>query len=415
MKWRRVETEANPTTSPRWSATQAAPSGPVRVIDARHQSTAAVSAAAGDRHGATPVMSRSASATTGAVSAGVASRILVSLSRTASRCHARGNAPSRPTVGAVAEQLSDDEVARFVAGWWGGRATVPVLLGAGEWSRAWALRLDGRAVVVRFGQHRDDFDRDALVGRLAPVGVPVPRVLEVGAAPRGWFAVSERRYGGFLDALDGPGMRAVLPAVFRVLDAMAAAPLPDAPGWGSLAADGGAPSATWAEALLSVEQDEPRLGDWRAALSASEVGTRSFEAGMAGLRGVAPRLPSVRGLVHSDLLNRNVLVEGSQVTAVLDWGCAMAGDPLYDAAWLLYWWPWYPAWDTIDIAAELTRHQQALPGGVPADAGLRLWAYQLHIGLGHLAYTARTGRAEELRWNDARVRGLLADAVPPAG
>ena len=125
------------------------------------------------------------------------------------------------------EQLSDDEVARFVAGWWGGRATVPVLLGAGEWSRAWALRLDGRAVVVRFGQHRDDFDRDALVGRLAPVGVPVPRVLEVGAAPRGWFAVS----------------------------------------------------ATSAEALLSVEQDEPRLGDWRAALSVSGIGTRSFEAG----------------------------------------------------------------------------------------------------------------------------------------
>jgi aminoglycoside phosphotransferase (APT) family kinase protein len=48
-------------------------------------------------------------------------------------------------------------------------------------------------------------------------------------------------------------------------------------------------------------------------------------------------------VVHGDLLARNVLVEGDRISGVLDWGSACFGDPLYDAAWLLYCWGVVPA------------------------------------------------------------------------
>ena len=42
-------------------------------------------------------------------------------------------------------------------------------------------------------------------------------------------------------------------------------------------------------------------------------------------------------------MNRNVLINGATIIAIIDWGNAMYGDHLYDAAWLIYWWPWFPA------------------------------------------------------------------------
>ena len=48
-----------------------------------------------------------------------------------------------------------------------------------------------------------------------------------------------------------------------------------------------------------------------------------------------------RHLIHSDLLNYNVLVADGRISAVIDWGCAMYGDFLYDLAWFEFWAPWY--------------------------------------------------------------------------
>lgn len=56
------------------------------------------------------------------------------------------------------------------------------LLGAGAWSRAWAFRLDGRELVVRFGDHVEDFLKDRLIGQVAPPHLPVSPVIAVGEA-----------------------------------------------------------------------------------------------------------------------------------------------------------------------------------------------------------------------------------------
>ena len=311
-------------------------------------------------------------------------------------------------------RLSTDDAVRFVKERYGERASTPHLLGAGEWSRAYAFSLDDREAVIRFGGYGEDFAKDAVVSRLRPRGVPVPEVLEFGETGRGgYFVVSERRYGRFLDALDGAELRSALPSLLSVLDGVAVVELSDTAGYGGWSSERRGQYAGWMAALLAIDDDRPRLGDWRTALEISPVGIASFRLGLAALRELAPALPDVRRLIHADLLNRNVLVSGGKISAVFDWGNSMYGDALYDAAWLLYWWPWYPAWREIDIRAELVRHWRDR-AAVPADLESRLLAYQLHIGLDHLAYTAATQRWADLLRNDRQVRDLVRGDPPSA-
>jgi hygromycin-B 4-O-kinase len=306
-------------------------------------------------------------------------------------------------------QPSADDVARLVRDRYGERASTPVLLGAGEWSQAYSFRVDRRELVIRLGAHREDFAKDARMGDAGFADLHVPRVVEIGDTRWGYFAVSERARGEFLDALDGPQMRAVLPRLFALLDAIRGVDLAGTTGYGGWSSDGRGSHSSWPAALLAINDDRPRIGNWRDELERSSVGTESFTLGYAKLAELVGGLPNHRQLIHGDLLNHNVLVAGNRITAVLDWGNAMYGDALFEAAWLVYWWPWHPQWAAIDIEGALRDHW-ARQGTPTPDLSRRLLAYQLFIGLDHLAYNASTHRWADLSWNDKQVRALLSGA-----
>jgi hygromycin-B 4-O-kinase len=291
---------------------------------------------------------------------------------------------------------------------YGQRAAAVVPLGAGEWSQAYAFVLDGREAVIRFGQHVEDFRKDQAMAAYSCPALPVPAVLEIGAAGDGYFAVSERAYGDLLDGLDGLGMRTALPGLLASLDALRAIDVSGTHGYGLWTAGRAGPLPSWAQALLAISQETPRVPGWQAALAASPVGIRPFNQGYARLRELAEGLPGERHVIHGDLVNRNVLVQGTRITAVIDWGNALYGDWLYDAAWLIYWWPWFPQWQDIDITAELERHWEQ-HGGMPPSLDHRLQACLLHIGLDAMAYNAYCGpdRWDDLARNASQVSGLI--------
>jgi hygromycin-B 4-O-kinase len=293
----------------------------------------------------------------------------------------------------------------FVADRYGARAGGVTLLGAGEWSHAYAFALDGRPAVIRFGAHGDDFAKDRIMAGASSAALPIPEFIDMGTAPGGYFAVSVRAYGVALDDLDEPAMRAVLPALLSTLDAVRDL-VPTAEGYGLWPAGGRGPADSWASALLSVDEDRSRTQGWRGRLATSRVGDAAFQAGRVRLAELVDRLPTERHVIHGDLLNRNVLVHRERISAVLDWGNALYGDHLYDAAWLLYWWPWMSEWAGIDIRAELDGHWQRI-GDPLHDVDRRLLAYQLHIGLDALAYTAFVGRWDDVERNSSQVMSLV--------
>lgn len=335
-----------------------------------------------------------------------------------------------------------------------------------------------RDVVIRFGRHVTDFAKDRLMGELVRSGrveagvvspgrsesmerrigvidreprrgngstvLPVPRVIEIGDTPWGYFVVAERCFGTYLDALDGDEMRAVLPDLLRTLDRIAALD-PPGTGYGPWNETGVAPYGRWRAALLTVADEQARTTGWRSLLDTRPGPAAVFARGLialdeslAGLEHGWPDRAGPRRIVHADLLNRNVLVrpgvrsgpseDGSvargdgevsdpgfgrrgarsnSVTAVLDWGNAWYGDPLYDVAWLLFWWPWYPAWSGIDIRGVIERHLAAADRR-PPDLDARLRTYQLHIGLDSLTYQALTRRWANLDRVADQVDALLS-------
>jgi hygromycin-B 4-O-kinase len=278
----------------------------------------------------------------------------------------------------------------------------------GEWSKAFFFRHAGRDYVVRFGAYLEDFAKDRLAVRYRAPELPIPSVVEVGEAFGGYFAISERLYGEYIDGMDEAQMRALLPSLFAALDAMRRADLGATTGYGSWGADGTAPFPSWEAALLDVgiARSTDRIAGWREALVGSPTGAGPFDEAYRQLQKLAVYSPRERHLIHSDLLHFNVLVLGDRVTAIFDWGCGLYGDFLYDLAWLCFWSPWYQAWRAIDFGQEALRHYAAIGLDVPHFEE-RLLACQIHIALAGQAYQAYKGYWSELEWTARRTLDVV--------
>lgn len=287
--------------------------------------------------------------------------------------------------------VSDAQVATFLAARFGDEARAVTRFANGEWSRAYAFQHGGADYVARFSALEEDFRKDQVAARYSSPALPIPRVLEVGEALGGFYCLSERAPGGHLDVVDGAQMRRLLPSLFAALDAARGVDLSATSGYGGWGADGNATDPSWRATLLNVAADEPasRTHGWRERLAASPTGCGQFDAALGRMRALVHYCPEERHLVHGDLLHYNVLVADRRITAVIDWGCAIYGDFLYDLAWFAFYAPWYPAWRGIDFVAEAAHHYDAIGLEVPHFEE-RLRCYQLRIGLDDQKWNAWT-------------------------
>lgn len=277
----------------------------------------------------------------------------------------------------------------------------------GEWSRVYSVGTADREFVVRFSEYDEDFEKDAFVSRFSSRALPIPPILEWGRASIGFYAISERVAGEHIDTLDETRMRRVLPSLFSALDAMREIDLSEARGFGGWRADGRTAHGSWRETLLAVASEKATRGapGWRELLAPSATGVAPFEQGYERMRELVELCPEERHLVHDDLINYNVLVQGDRISAVLDWGSSIYGDFLYDIAKLVFYRPWFPAWADIDFAAEARGHYDRIGLDVPRFAE-RIRCYCLRIGIADMAYSAFRKRWDEVDRKAKRIREL---------
>lgn len=290
----------------------------------------------------------------------------------------------------------------------GGEVRELAPLGEGMWSRAFSFEAGRRQWVIRLGDHEEDFLKDEVAASWHQPGLPVPAFLTMGKAFDGYFAVTERAHGRFLDRLPPSDATQTLHSLVEVLDALGQVPVPDHTGFGNWNGDREGEHDSWKSVVLTVETRRPPVSGWRAGLDEWPEIARTFDLGMATLHRLADGIPEHRDVVHRDWLNRNVLVTDTRITSVLDWGSSIYGDHLYDIAWLTFCASYSLGFDRRLVRAFLKKHSVA--GGIdPDDFENRVDCYELHIGLSALIYRAALRRRDEAQYLAGKIRTTLAD------
>ncbi len=303
--------------------------------------------------------------------------------------------------------LSSQQAHAFLTDALGLAVTNVEQIGEGAWSRCFGFRQGDQDLAIRFGNYVDDFQKDQLAHRYATAALSIPAVLDIGDAFGGYYAISTRAHGVTLESVDASQWRALVPAVVGAMEAMRTADLSVTTGMGGWGLGEKAPFDRWSQHLLTVADDGPdrRTYGWRQKLATAPEDDATFTWGYQLLQELATDdVP--RSLLHCDLINRNVLVEGDHLTGVFDWGCSLYGDHLYELAWFEFWAPWTPNLDIPYLRAALAQRWQDL-GYVPHNKEARLAACYLHIGLDHLAYNAHLQDWATLRATAEQMRTLV--------
>ena len=272
-------------------------------------------------------------------------------------------------------------------------------LAGGFWSSAYVYRVSGVEFVLRISDMHEGFAIDAAAMRFAGPGLPVPVVVETGSGLGGYFAISRRHRGRFIEDSPAHEAQAVGTALASLLAAMRSVPATPADPVLWYDADASA-ALTWRAWLLSGLIDDPkaRVSGWRAKLASVPRLDGLFKNCESRIRELLSACPERRDLVHGDLLHQNVLVaedDAARVTAVFSWKCSVRGDFLFDVAWCTFWGEWHPAIAAADIWNR-TLAASDLRAGDLEDAQLRHHCYELQIAASHPCLPAWTGDDDEL-------------------
>lgn len=304
------------------------------------------------------------------------------------------------------------QISRLLTARFGSSVRDVTPLGTGKWSRAFSFDNDDSSLVIRFGDHDEDFAKDRIAASWQQPGLPVPRFIEMGEAFGTFYAITQRAGGVFLDLLGRDEVGAVMPSLFRVLDAVRRVPVAEAAGFGVWDRTGVGDHGSWKDALLAVEARRPNIAGWRRHLAEWPDCERTFDQGLERLHVLADRVPSGQDVIHRDWVNRNVLVTDAQVTSVFDWGSSMYGDHLYDVAWLTFCATYTVGFDRLETH-RMARQHYGDEGIDPDDFDTRINCYELHIALGALTYRAFLGDEADTRSFARQIHALSTqDGVP---
>jgi len=277
----------------------------------------------------------------------------------------------------------------------------------GDWSQAFFFEVGGQSKVIRFSQADEDFLKDKFAHRFNAPNLPIPEIEDIGQAFGGYYAISPRIDGDMVDHLPSGKMKLLVPQVLSLFNALRMADLSDTSGYGGWSAEGVGTSNSWSEFLTSVNIYDPTSRvDWRAGLAIRPETNRLFDRVYQEMIGLLEYCPEARHLIHNDLLHFNLITKENKTAGVIDWGCSLYGDFLYDLAMFDLWSFYYPSMEGINWKGEAKKYFEDL-GVDMTHFEQRLKCYQCHLALDAIKYNAFKNNEKDLALITGRINELL--------
>ena len=291
------------------------------------------------------------------------------------------------------------------------RTLVP--LKGGEWSAAYRFSLDGKDYVLRLSHTCENFYRDKVASQWSSPAMPVPRIIKIDRHQNHYYAISTFFSGEPLEKLSTTDLEQTIPVFLSMMAALQTIKLDTVTGFGSLTPEGQGLFSSWSEALLDVNNDRPEnlTFGWRKALAESPEALQKVDQLYEKLINLVQFCPEQKHLIHSDLLYQNLLVNNHQISAVLDWGCAMIGDPAYDLAIFAFFEPWYPAFTKVNLIQKMQQSYFEQSPDNHHNFNKRTLACQIHLTLGNIAFCALSKGKFDFREHINRLEEVLGKSA----
>ena len=220
--------------------------------------------------------------------------------------------------------------------------------------------------------------------------LPIPEILEIGSFSSHYaYCLSRRLPGITLEDSAIPTLQRLTPYVSQVWKLIHQSPLPSSEGFGPFNECGHATFSSWQSFLQSTIRGKDQ--QWDHLFASNLLDATALQPVMHSYLRLTEHCPEERKLVHGDFGSNNVLTDGKKITGVLDWDCALYGDPLFDVAGSFFWSPWL---DCMRIQSDFFQHTL----GNEANFAARLRCYQLQCGLEEIHENALAGNQKLLNW-----------------
>ena len=258
-------------------------------------------------------------------------------------------------------------------------------------SRVFTFIWDDQEYILRVNPNQSGFQKDRwCFQQFHSEELPIPEILEIGSfSPHYAYSISHRLSGITLEDSAIPILQQLTPYVSQVWRVISQAPLPSSEGFGPFNEYGHASFSSWQSFLQSTIRGKNR--QWDRLFASNLLDATALQPVMQNYLKLIEYCPEEHKLVHGDFGSNNVLTDGQKITGVLDWDCALYGDPLFDVAGSFFWSPWL---DCMRIQSEFF-HKTL---GNEADFALCLQCYQLRCGLEEIHENALVGNQKLLNW-----------------
>lgn len=274
------------------------------------------------------------------------------------------------------------------------------VLSGGLVSQTFSFQLETGKVIFQVGGKKQAYQKEQYVSEKYKDCLPVRVIRGIYENIDGRaYCFSDYIKGSRLFDLNRQEQIKIVPSVLAFLEKIASIKAPGDLGYGRFDQSGHARFSSWSDFVSSVYNDD--LYGWKN-LEIKKIDPHVIQNAISVLRKNIDCIQIDEAcLLHGDIGSYNLLTDGVQISGVIDWSLALYGDPLYEAANVLFW-----------NEDKLQPLVHAIQDKYMTDDRnkKKLHCYIIRIGLEEIYNTAMLG---EIGYDDSWVMNRLEEVIEP--